>query len=155
MNYSYCKKDFKNEVNNRFENYLNDRNINNINQNMSKNNINFETINTQNNNQNAQNNNQNAQNIQQSKKMEYNKDDFLDEIMKIHNDVYFNPYKILEIDKNYADRHFKSLNINLWNFKKHHPDKGGDADIFKILHNLIYIYLKNIKKIYRINKYMS
>ena len=28
MNYSYCKKDFKNEVNNRFENYLNDRDVN-------------------------------------------------------------------------------------------------------------------------------
>ena len=30
MNYSYCKKDFKDEVNNRFENYLNTRDIKNV-----------------------------------------------------------------------------------------------------------------------------
>ena len=30
INYSYCKKDFKDEMNNKYENYLNDREINKI-----------------------------------------------------------------------------------------------------------------------------
>ena len=30
INYSYCKKDFKDEMNNKYENYLNDREVNKI-----------------------------------------------------------------------------------------------------------------------------
>ena len=29
-NYSYCKKDFKDEMNNKYENYLNDREVNKV-----------------------------------------------------------------------------------------------------------------------------
>ena len=30
INYSYCKKDFKDEMNDKYENYLNDREVNKI-----------------------------------------------------------------------------------------------------------------------------
>ena len=125
MNYSYCKKDFKNEVNNKFENYLNDRDIHNS---ISKNNK--ETI--------------EPPTIKKNKNIEYNKDDFLDEIMKIHNDIYFNPYKILEIDKNYTPESLKNQYKLM--AMKHHPDKGGDGEIFKDITQSYLYLLKKYKE---------
>ena len=125
MNYSYCKKDFKNEVNNRFENYLNERDINkNILQD------NKETIETP--------------VIKQNNNIEYNKDEFLDEIMKIHNDIYFNPYKILEIDKNYTPETLKNQYRSM--AMKYHPDKGGDAEVFKDITQSYLYLLKKYKE---------
>ena len=117
MSYT-CKKDFKEEVNNRYENYLNDREVN---KNFVQDNV-------------PQINNTNKQ----PENINYNKDDFLDEIMKIHNDVYFNPYKILEIDKNYTPKTLKEQYKIM--AMKYHPDKGGDADVFKDI-TQSYIYL--------------
>ena len=70
--------------------------------------------------------------------MEYNKDEFLKEFMILHNDMYFNPYKILEIDKNYTLDELKSKYKEM--AFKFHPDKGGDTEIFKEI-TQSYIYL--------------
>ena len=117
-NYGYCKKDFKEEMNNKYENYLNDREIN-------------KTI------QPKQNYNQSTEKIQ-PKNQEYNKEEFLDEIMRIHNDIYFNPYKILEIDKNYTPETLKQKYKEM--ALQYHPDKGGDAEVFQDI-TKAYIYL--------------
>ena len=117
-NYGYCKKDFKEEMNNKYENYLNDREIN-------------KTIHPE------QNYNQSTEKIQ-PKNQEYNKEEFLDEIMRIHNDVYFNPYKILEIDKNYTPETLKQKYKEM--ALQYHPDKGGDAEVFQDI-TKAYIYL--------------
>ncbi len=117
-NYGYCKKDFKEEMNNKYENYLNDREIN-------------KTI------QPEQNYNQSTEKIQ-PKNQEYNKEEFLDEIMRIHNDIYFNPYKILEIDKNYTPETLKQKYKEM--ALQYHPDKGGDAEVFQDI-TKAYIYL--------------
>ena len=117
-NYGYCKKDFKEEMNNKYENYLNDREVN-------------KTI------QPEQNYNQSTEKIQ-PKNQEYNKEEFLDEIMRIHNDIYFNPYKILEIDKNYTPETLKQKYKEM--ALQYHPDKGGDAEVFQDI-TKAYIYL--------------
>ena len=126
MNYSYCKKDFKNEVNNKFENYSNDRNVNNLSNNLS--------------------NNLDSSNISKNniEKMEYTKDDFLDEIMKIHNDIYFNPYKILEIERSYTPETLKTQYKSM--AMKYHPDKGGDPEIFKDITQSYLYLLKKYKE---------
>lgn len=122
INYSYCKKDFKDEMNNKYENYLNDREINKIvppNENISN-----ETI-------------HNKKKSQPSP-TEYNKEEFLDEIMRIHNDIYFNPYKILEIDRDYTPETLKEKYKEM--ALKYHPDKGGDVEVFQDI-TKSYIYL--------------
>ena len=122
INYSYCKKDFKDEMNNKYENYLNDREINKIvppNENISN-----ETI----------HNKKKSQPIP----TEYNKQEFLDEIMRIHNDIYFNPYKILEIDRDYTPETLKEKYKEM--ALKYHPDKGGDVEVFQDI-TKSYIYL--------------
>ena len=140
MSYN-CKKDFKNEVNNRYENYLNDRDINK----------NFLQSNENNNNTNHNNSNSNNTH---NKTETYNKEEFIDEIMEIHNDIYFNPYKILEIDKDYTPKTLKEQYKNM--AMKYHPDKGGDADVFKeITQSYIYLlkkYKENLpdKQIYEL-----
>ena len=128
----FCKKDYKNETNSKFENYLNNRENNN-----------------------DLNNNVIPQNIEK-KKIEYNKDEFLQEFMILHNDMYFNPYKILEIDKNYTLDELKSKYKEM--AFKFHPDKGGDTEIFKeITQSYIYLlkkYKENIpdKQIYELKE---
>ena len=128
MNYSYCKKDFKNEVNNRFENYLNDRDVN-------KNILENNTLETS-----IKNETKNSEN----KNIEYNKDDFLDEIMRIHNDIYFNPYKILEISKDYTPESLKTQYKSM--AMKYHPDKGGDSEVFKDITQSYLYLLKKYKE---------
>ena len=121
INYSYCKKDFKNEMNDKYENYLNDREVNKIvppNQTNSE-----ETFNKK---------------KSQPIPTEYNKEEFLDEIMRIHNDVYFNPYKILEIDRDYTPESLKEKYKEM--ALKYHPDKGGDVEVFQDI-TKSYIYL--------------
>ena len=144
MSYT-CKKDFKNEVNNRYENYLNDRETN-MHTNLSHNHTNNNHTNHTNNNHTNHTNSKSNEN--------YNKEEFIDEIMKIHNDIYFNPYKILEIDKDYTPKSLKEQYKIM--AMKYHPDKGGDADIFKeITQSYIYLlkkYKENLpdKQIYEL-----
>ena len=150
MNYGYCKKDFKNEVNNRYENYLNDREIN-------KNYLQNETL-LESNSSNLDSNINNLESVKKNKIDEtnatYNKEEFIDEIMKIHNDIYFNPYKILEINKDYDPKSLKEQYKQM--ALKYHPDKGGDPDIFKdITRSYIYLlkkYKENLpdKQIYEL-----
>jgi hypothetical protein len=150
MSYT-CKKDFKNEVNNKYENYLNNRdsNIENNSKNVSDNNFNNNNFNNNNFNNNNNNNNNNNKSNES-----YNKEEFIDEIMKIHNDIYFNPYKILEIDKDYNPKTLKDQYKIM--AMKYHPDKGGDADVFKeITQSYIYLlkkYKENLpdKQIYEL-----
>jgi curved DNA-binding protein CbpA len=127
-NYSYCKKDFKDEMNNKYENYLNDREVNKIvpppNENIS--------------NENISNENKHTKKKHQPAPTEYNKEEFLDEIMRIHNDVYFNPYKILEIDREYTPETLKEKYKEM--ALKYHPDKGGDVEVFQDI-TKSYIYL--------------
>jgi len=149
INYSYCKKDFKDEMNNKYENYLNDREVNKIVPPHNETNPN-ETIS----NKNTSNQNTHNKKKPQPAATEYNKEEFLDEIMKIHNDVYFNPYKILEISKEYTPETLKEK------YKiaalKYHPDKGGDVDVFKdVTQSYIYLlkkYKENLpdKQIYEL-----
>ena len=121
INYSYCKKDFKDEMNDKYENYLNDREVNKI---VPPNQTNYEET----------SNKKKSQPIP----TEYNKEEFLDEIMRIHNDIYFNPYKILEIDRDYTPESLKEKYKEM--ALKYHPDKGGDTDVFQDI-TKSYIYL--------------
>lgn len=122
-NYSYCKKDFKDEMNNKYENYLNDREVNKI---------------VPPPNENISNENTHTKKKHQPAPTEYNKEEFLDEIMRIHNDVYFNPYKILEIDREYTPETLKEKYKEM--ALKYHPDKGGDVEVFQDI-TKSYIYL--------------
>lgn len=72
----------------------------------------------------------------------YNKEDFINEFNKLHNNIYFNPYEILNIDKDYT------LDVLKKKYKEYaliyHPDKEtGDIDIFK---NITKSYLYLLKK---------
>tara|TARA_B110000971_G_scaffold211557_1_gene239978 strand:+ start:397 stop:1467 length:1071 start_codon:yes stop_codon:yes gene_type:complete len=118
---SYCKKDFKEEINNKYENYLNDREDN---ENISKEDISNQNIST----------NKKSQPVP----TEYNKEEFLDEIMRIHNDIYFNPYKILEIEREYTPELLKQKYKEM--ALKYHPDKGGNVEVFQDI-TKSYIYL--------------
>ena len=158
-NYSFCKKDYKDEINNKFESYLNDREINK-NQNITdtssqfQNQANMNTNIDNNKNINISTKKEVKKEVKKETKQEYNKEEFLDEIMRIHNDVYFNPYKILEIDKEYTPETLKEK------YKiaalKYHPDKGGDVDTFKdVTQSYIYLlkkYKENLpdKQIYEL-----
>ena len=118
---SYCKKDFKEEINNKYENYLNDREEN---ENISTNNIST----------NKKSTNKKSQPVA----TEYNKEEFLDEIMRIHNDIYFDPYKVLEIEREYTPdllkQKYKEMAL------KYHPDRGGNVEVFQDI-TKSYIYL--------------
>lgn len=122
--YSHCKKDYKNEINNKFENYLNDRNINNQNESKDLSINEKKTVKVTKN--------------KTTKEAAYDKEEFLQEFMKIHNDVYFDPYTILEIDKNYTPTTLKEKYKELAMI--YHPDKGGDSNIFTNI-TKSYIYL--------------
>ena len=76
--------------------------------------------------------------------------------MRIHNDVYFNPYKILEIDRVYTPELLKKKYKEA--ALKNHPDKGGDIELFKeITQSYIYLlkkYKENLpdKQIYELKE---
>ena len=82
----------------------------------------------------------------QKLKKEYNKEEFLQELLELHNDVYFNPYKILDIDKDYTPDTLKAKYKEL--ALVYHPDKGGDQNIFcDITKSYIYLLKKYKEKI--------
>ena len=75
----------------------------------------------------------------------YDKKDFLEEFMKLHNDLYFNPYKIMNLDKNYDKKELKKM------YKKlaliYHPDRPeGDEKTFKEITQAYLYLLKKIKE---------
>lgn len=90
--------------------------------------------------------NHNKVNIQTDKTdYKYDKKDFLEEFMKLHNDLYFNPYKIMNLDKNYDKKELKKM------YKKlaliYHPDReGGDEKIFKEITQAYLYLLKKLKE---------
>ena len=105
-----CKKDYAINIDNQFEQYKSSRENNLDTSSDSKKETEKETK-------------------QPSK--EYKKEDFIDKFNELHEDVYFNPYKILDIDKKYEPELLKTK------YKEkaliYHPDRPtGDIDILKI-----------------------
>lgn len=75
----------------------------------------------------------------------YDKQSFLEEFMKLHNDLYFNPYKIMNLDKNYDKKELKKM------YKKlaliYHPDRpDGDEKTFKEITQAYLYLLKKYKE---------
>tara|TARA_Y100000994_G_C15703523_1_gene446308 strand:- start:6044 stop:7051 length:1008 start_codon:yes stop_codon:yes gene_type:complete len=79
-----------------------------------------------------------------SAKLEYNKEDFHNMMLNLHNNEKFNPYEILNIDKNYTSAILKSKYKEL--AFKTHPDKGGNPDIFKLVTQSYLYLLKKLKE---------
>lgn len=121
----YCKKDYKDEINNNFEQYKKTRG--------NKDETTKDEMNSKN-----EINSKNETPIGNKKNIDYKKEEFLEEFLLLHNDIYFNPYKILDIDKDYTSETLKTQ------YKAqaliHHPDKGGDSDLFTDI-TKAYIYL--------------
>ena len=127
---SIVKKDCKNKLDNQYESYLNNRNSNNSN---TQGNNNYTSESTE-------------KNESKDKSDEYKKEEFLEEFQNLHNDVYFNPYKILDIDKNYTPESLKEKYKQLALI--YHPDKGGDPEIFcDVTKSYIYLLKKHKEKI--------
>ena len=133
---SIIKKNSDNNLDNQYEKYINNRDNNNINQNNNQNN--------QNNQNNDLNQTTNAKN--KEKTDEYKKEEFLEEFENLHNDIYFNPYKILDIEKDYTPEKLKEKYKELALI--YHPDKGGDPEIFcDVTKSYIYLLKKYKEKI--------
>ncbi len=130
---SFVKKDSKNSLDNQYESFVKNRDNNNNNK---------EDLTESTNQQNKSNTiDENSET-----KKEYNKEEFLQEFMELHNDVYFNPYKILDIDKDYTPDTLKAKYKEL--ALVYHPDKGGDQNIFcDITKSYIYLLKKYKEKI--------
>ena len=144
---SYCKKDYKNQVNNKYEQYLSERNINQQQPPLQQHQQQPPLQQHQQHQQQPlqqQHQQQPPQHQPMTNQEAYTKDEFLDEIMKIHNDIYFNPYKILNIDKNYTPETLKTTYKSL--AMKHHPDKGGDSEYFKDITQSYLYLLKKYKE---------
>ena len=121
-----CKRDYNTTIDNDLEQYKNSRD----------NNLNIS-------NKSNKNNNTKQNNIEPPK--EYKKEEFIEKFNELHEDVYFNPYKILDIDKNYDP---ESLKIK---YKEkalvYHPDRPtGDIDIFKDITKSYLYLLKKYKE---------
>ena len=127
---SIIKKN-SNNLDNQYETYINNRD--------NKNNNN-EIKNNENSDLNKKPNNQ------KEKTDEYKKEEFLEEFQNLHNDIYFNPYKILGIDKDYTPETLKQKYKELALI--YHPDKGGDPEIFcDVTKSYIYLLKKHKEKI--------
>ena len=77
-------------------------------------------------------------------KKEYNKDEFHEKMIKLHNDTKFNPYKILNISKNYDSNLLKKIYKEL--ALKTHPDKGGNPKEFELITKSYLYLLKKLKE---------
>tara|TARA_Y100000389_G_C17459988_1_gene520975 strand:- start:847 stop:1812 length:966 start_codon:yes stop_codon:yes gene_type:complete len=75
--------------------------------------------------------------------LKYTKEDFHNEITKLHIDKTFNPYLILNISKKYSQSELKEQ------YKKFsmltHPDKGGDPEHFNLVTKSYLYLLKALK----------
>ena len=117
-----CKRDYLENIDTKFEEYKNNRDANLT---------------------------QKTNNIEKTKEIqppkEYKKEDFIEKFMELHNDVYFNPYKILEIDKNYDPESLKTKYKELALI--YHPDRPtGDIEIFKDITKSYLYLLKKYKE---------
>ena len=70
--------------------------------------------------------------------MEYNKTEFNNTIIDLHENISFNPYLILNILPSYTKEQLK-IQYKYYAFKTH-PDKGGNAEHFQLV-SKAYIYL--------------
>ncbi len=117
-----CKRDYLENIDTKFEEYKNNRDAN----------LTEKTNNTD-----------KKKDIDPPK--EYKKEDFIEKFMELHNDVYFNPYKILEIDKNYDPESLKTKYKELALI--YHPDRPtGDIEIFKDITKSYLYLLKKYKE---------
>ena len=117
-----CKKDYTINIDNQFEQYKNNRDSN------------FEIL--------SKNSESNKETTPPT---EYKKEEFIEKFKELHEDVYFNPYKILDIDKNYDPDSLKMK------YKEqaliYHPDRPtGDIDIFKDITKSYLYLLKKYKE---------
>ena len=77
--------------------------------------------------------------VQQQKKIIQEQKEYINRLNHIETPKYDNtekklkidPYKILDISKNYDERSLKKAYLKMAN--KTHPDKGGDSNKFKIV----------------------
>ena len=89
-------------------------------------------------------------NEQQKEKMDVDNREYLDRLNHVQepsmeqNKLRIDPYKILDIAKNYDERSLKKAYLKL--ATRYHPDKGGDPRKFKIVTLAYKILLKKYKK---------
>lgn len=89
-------------------------------------------------------------NNQQKEKMNNDNQEYLDRLNHIEepamekNKLRIDPYKILDIAKNYDERSLKKAYLKL--ASRHHPDKGGDPKKFKIITLAYKILLKKYQQ---------
>lgn len=84
-------------------------------------------------------------NVNNNNSNKYNKEDFIKEFNKLHNDEYFNPYEILDIE------HVYNPDILKKKYKEkaliYHPDKEtGDIEIFQDITKSYLYLLKKYKE---------
>lgn len=88
-------------------------------------------------------------NNQQKEKIDSDNREYLDSLNHVEepsieqSKIRIDPYKILDIAKNYDERSLKKAYLKLAN--RHHPDKGGDPKKFKIITLAYKILLKKHK----------
>ena len=82
--------------------------------------------------------------VNSSGKLEYNKEEFHNIMLDLHKNEKFNPYKILQIDKNYTSATLKSKYKEI--ALKTHPDKGGNSEVFKLVTQSYLYLLKKLKE---------
>ena len=90
--------------------------------------------------------------VQQQKKIIKEQKEYIDRLNHIEKPIYDNsekklkidPYKILDISKNYDERSLKKAYLKLAN--KTHPDKGGDPDKFRIVTIAYKVLMKKLSQ---------
>ena len=120
-----CKKDYAINIDNEFEQYKKNRDNNS--------------------NKSDEHKEEKEINKKPEESKEYKKEEFIDKFNELHEDVYFNPYKILDIDKTYDPESLKTK------YKEkaliYHPDRPtGDVDIFKDITKSYLYLLKKYKE---------
>ena len=90
--------------------------------------------------------------VQQQRKIIQEQQEYMDRLNHIETPKYDNtekklkidPYKILDISKNYDERSLKKAYLKMAN--KTHPDKGGDANKFKIVTLAYKVLMKKLSQ---------
>ena len=104
--------------------------------------IKYEDINVERENVDIYKNNNNIKKKENNNNNKYNKEDFIEEFNKLHNDEYFNPYEILNIDYIYTPESLKKK------YKEkaliYHPDK--ETGNIKKFQDITKSYLYLLKK---------
>ena len=90
--------------------------------------------------------------VQQQKKIIKEQQEYIDRLNHVETPKYNNtekklkidPYKILDISKNYDERSLKKAYLKMAN--KTHPDKGGDSNKFKIVTIAYKVLMKKLSQ---------